>query len=383
MKKILIVNNNMKIGGVQKSLQNLLWAIHEDYEITLLLFHKSGKLLDDLPNNIKITECRSLYRFFGISQGECSGFDKLKRGVLAVLGRKFGRAFALKFIRPTQKKIPEVYDAAIAFLHNGNPYHFYGGVQDFVLRNVKAGKKIAFLHCDYRLSDADHRINNDVIRKFDRIAACSEGCRNAFCEVVPDLAEKCVVVRNCHRFDRILALAGAGVKYPEGKFHILSVARLAHEKGIERSIAAMKYLKDKGIDACLHILGAGPMEPMLREMAEDLPVIFHGEQENPYQYMKNADLLLLTSFHEAAPMVIEEAAALALPVLTTRTTSAQEMVTQADCGFVCDNSQEAIERTVYKILSEPTVTEALKARMRGRTLDNGAALRQFQQMLED
>ena len=27
MKKLLIVNNNMKIGGVQKSLCNLLWNI--------------------------------------------------------------------------------------------------------------------------------------------------------------------------------------------------------------------------------------------------------------------------------------------------------------------------------------------------------------------
>ena len=37
MKKIVIVNNNMKIGGVQKSLCNLLWSLHENYDITLVL----------------------------------------------------------------------------------------------------------------------------------------------------------------------------------------------------------------------------------------------------------------------------------------------------------------------------------------------------------
>ena len=32
MKKLLIVNNNMHIGGVQKSLLNLLGEIHKDYD---------------------------------------------------------------------------------------------------------------------------------------------------------------------------------------------------------------------------------------------------------------------------------------------------------------------------------------------------------------
>ena len=39
MKKLLIVNNNLNIGGVQKSLYNLLWSLPEDYEVTLYLFY--------------------------------------------------------------------------------------------------------------------------------------------------------------------------------------------------------------------------------------------------------------------------------------------------------------------------------------------------------
>ena len=42
MKKILIVNNNMKIGGVQKSLCNLLWSVADQYDITLYLFAPIG-----------------------------------------------------------------------------------------------------------------------------------------------------------------------------------------------------------------------------------------------------------------------------------------------------------------------------------------------------
>ena len=73
MKKIIIVNNNMKVGGVQKSLYNLLWEIHDQYDVTLLLFKQTGVYADQLPENVKVLECRSLFRLLGVSQGECAG----------------------------------------------------------------------------------------------------------------------------------------------------------------------------------------------------------------------------------------------------------------------------------------------------------------------
>ena len=56
MKKILIVNNNLDMGGIQKTLINLLKEIHNDYNVTLLLFSKSGTLLSGVPNDVKIIE---------------------------------------------------------------------------------------------------------------------------------------------------------------------------------------------------------------------------------------------------------------------------------------------------------------------------------------
>ena len=44
--------------------------------------------------------------------------------------------------------------------------------------------------------------------------------------------------------------------------------------------------------------------------------------ENPYGYMRAADVLLIPSFSEAAPMVIHESALLGTPILTTETSSA-------------------------------------------------------------
>lgn len=42
----------MKIGGVQKSLCNLLWSILDQYDVTLFLFSPVGEYMDDIPKQV-------------------------------------------------------------------------------------------------------------------------------------------------------------------------------------------------------------------------------------------------------------------------------------------------------------------------------------------
>ena len=377
MKKLVIVNNNMKVGGVQKSLYNLLWSIRGQYDVTLCLFDKNGAYLDKLPPEVKLVTCSGLARYLAVGQGECKGVHRFVRGALALGCRLLGRNRIMKLILGLTKKLPGEYDHAIAFLHNGNMRSLYGGVQEFTLSHVRAGQKIAFLHCDYGSCGADHPWNNRVITHFDRIAACSDGCRRSFEKILPELAEKCVTVPNFHRYEEIKALAAEKVGFQPDALHLISVARLTHEKGIERGIQAVAKAVEAGFDVMLHIVGGGGMEPGLQVLAAELKledrVIFHGEQTNPYCYMAAADLFLLTSYHEAAPMVIDEAICLGLPVLTVRTTSSEEMVTARGAGWVCDNEQTALEQALLEILSQKDLLETVKKSLRGQTVDNSSA----------
>ena len=387
MKKIIIVNNNMKVGGVQKSLYNLLWSIEGDYEITLLLFRAIGEYIHCLPANVKVLEADGLFRYLGLSQGECKGLDKLKRGMLAALCRMFGRGKIMKLLLKSQQTIQQEYDWAIAFLQNGNIKNFYGGVQEFVLHRVKAKRKAAFLHCDYRNCGANHPVNNQLVGQFDQIVACSDGCRQAFISVLPELEGKCTTVNNCHRFEEIRELAlDQPITYGRSCCNMVMVSRLAHEKGIERALEATAYVMGKGLPVALHIVGGGPMESFLRERAAELKVTdfvhFYGEQRNPYRYMKNADLFLMSSYHEAAPMVIEEAASLGLPVLTAETTSSEEMVTKWERGWVCANAQAALNEMLARVLADPGMLQAAKARLCAVAMDNTQALEQFRKMIE-
>ena len=374
----------MKVGGVQKSLYNLLWAVSEEYDITLYLFSKSGEYIDQLPSTIQVKTCTSLFRFLGVSQAECGNriSDKLTRGVLAALCKLFGRPFVMRLISLSQKSLPEAYDVAISYLQNGNIRSFYGGVNEFVLQKVRAKKKISFLHCDYEKCGANHPQNNELYLDFDKIAACSDGCRNAFLHVMPDLEQKCVTVRNFHRYEQILSQSKANpVTYEEGKLHVVMVSRLAHEKGIERGIQAISHVNQVGIPTELHIVGDGPMKRKLLDVASECNgtdfVHFYGEQSNPYRYMCNADLLLITSFNEAAPMIIDEAYCLGLPILSTATTSANEMILARGCGWVCDNSQFSINRALEEILRNRSALEYVRSRMRYTDVDNMEPMKQF------
>ena len=382
MKKIIIVNNNMKVGGVQKSLCNLLWEIKDQYDVTLLLFSPVGDYMSQLPSDIKCIHAKSLFRYMGVAQKETRGADIVKRGALAAICRTLGRNAAVKLMLLSQKTLPEHYDCAISFLHSGRKRSFFGGVQDFVLHRIRADKKITFLHDDYGKCGANHGLNNRIMAQFDRIAACSDGCRGVFEDLVPELAHKSVTVRNCNNVSEIQAMAEEDpVIYDRDCVNVVCAARFSPRKGVDRAIEAAALMRDQGIPMKLHLLGGGIMEEQLRALVRERGltdhVRFHGEQKNPYRYMKNADLFLLTSFHEAAPMVIDEAYILGVPILTTRTNSSDEMITARNCGWVCENSQEDLNRMLLDVLGGEGVLEAMKAGLADRHHDNSRAAAQF------
>ncbi len=387
MKKLIIVNNDMRIGGVQKSLVNLLSEIKDQYDITLLLFCKTGEYLSAIPDTVKVISCTSLFRLLGLAQSECSGISKWLRGGLALITKYFGRDAAMRLISLTQKKLPGSYDCAISFLHNPGKHSFYGGCNEFVLEKIDAKRKVTFLHCDYRQCGANYPASNRLYNRFDKIAACSDGCKRAFLEVLPALKERVSTVANCHDFADIAAKSVAfDAPYTPGLLHLVTVARMTPEKGIDRALRAVAEAVKTGNQLCYHVIGGGAgydkLQTLARELQIESAVEFHGFQSNPYPYVKSADLLLIPSYHEAAPMVIDEARYLGVPVLSTETTSASDMITDRECGWVCQNSQEGITDKLMELLSCPDTLKAMKVKLQTEKPTNQMAVEQFTSITE-
>ncbi|MBE6981893.1 MAG: glycosyltransferase [Ruminococcaceae bacterium] len=381
MKRILIVNNNMHIGGVQKALVSLLWNLPADFEVTLLLFSPTGECLKQIPPHVRVIPVKSAYRYLGLPRAQTRRkWDKLCRSFFAAVTRVFGCHLAVGLMSLGQKKI-KGYDIAISYLHNAGNKLFYGGCNDFVIKHVSAEKKITFLHCDYLLCGANTPQNRKLYEKFDAIAACSGGCAEAFVQANPHLREKVLVVPNCHRFDQIRRLAEeAPVKLPQDRVNVVTVARLGKEKGVERALKAIAMLPNKD-KLHYHIIGDGVQMPLVRDTIDrerlSDTVTLYGMLENPYGYLRAADLLLIPSYSEAAPLVIGEAACLETPILSTETSSAREMIEKTGFGWVCENSEEAMTAALQALLENPKMLKSKKTTLSESPVTNEKAVKQF------
>ena len=389
-KSIIIVNNNLHIGGVQKSLIDFLKANCSSYDITLYLFAANGEFMQEIPDNVKVISSTSLFYLLGISLAESktSLWKYFLRFFFALLFKLFGRKFTMKFILKSQKKLPETYDYAISYLHNGGSRSFYGGCNEFVIHKINAARKIAFIHCDYRNAGSNTLYNNKLYESFDLIAACSLGCLRAFVEILPLNKEKVFVVQNFHDYDNIELMSIQNpMIYEEEYINIVLIARLSSEKAIDRAIIALNYCIQRGVKARLHIVGDGILRKSLQDLAIQLKiesnVFFYGFSNNPYRYLRNSDLLLITSYHEAAPLVIDEARFLNVPILSVKTTSSIDMILNTHSGFVCENNIEDLQTLLYKVTSDTGLLTQVKHSMSRHEVNNSLAYTQFAQMLNN
>lgn len=357
MKNILIVNNNMAIGGIQKSLVNLLNTVSDRYSITLLLLYKSGDLLSEIPDNVRVIEGGAAVRVMGMTQRQAK-----ENGIGTMLWRSFWtvltRVFGTRLTFPLLSRMYRVkgeYDCAISFMQNDAINIFYGGCNEIVLNSVKCPYKATFIHCDFKNYAGNNAYNAKVTKRFDRIACVSDSVRKRFCDTVPGAEDKCVTVRNCYDFDAMEKMSGEyAPDYTDGVVNIFSASRISSEKGIMRMIPIFAELKKSGLRFVWRIAGDGRDAQAARELTARLglddDIVFLGQLANPYPYFKASDLLLVPSYAEAAPMVFGEAKYFGLPIFTTDTTSAREAVADDNAGIVCGNSDADIERELSRVL---------------------------------
>ena len=375
MKKILIVNNNLDMGGIQRSLVNLLKELSGEYDITLLLFSKSGALLGEIPEGVKVITPSAGYRVLGLDK------KKLKKHLvlfglkasLSIYTRIFSRRSAMKLLGLCQRKITG-YDTVISYSHFPHHKYFGNGCGDFVLDQTISDNKICFIHCDYLNFGGRTEANDRAYMEFDKIACCSDSVRECFL-LGSGLQDKRVyTVRNFYDLSLTDYCTDGICQFDEQKINILMISRLSSEKGIPRAIEAL-FLSQR-TDIHYYVIGDGPQKEEIRHTIKKYQlehrVTMLGEQTQPYADLMGADYLLVPSFHEAAPMVFDEAKLLGTPVITTDTTSAREMI-GSKYGIICENSTDGIARALKNIKKSPG--------NHCGDFDNETQLRQFDKLL--
>ena len=113
--KLLIVNNNLATGGVQRSLINLLYEIKDLYEVTLFIFSHSGEYTQSIPAHVHVIEASPLLRLLGMSQAQSRNQGRMSyyfRGALALYAKAFSNHKAIRWLVSTEKKLSG-FDVAI------------------------------------------------------------------------------------------------------------------------------------------------------------------------------------------------------------------------------------------------------------------------------
>lgn len=113
----------------------------------------------------------------------------------------------------------------------------------------------------------------------------------------------------------------AAAEEPRGflsdRVNIVTAGRMKPVKGFDMLLEAMKRTSNPRLH--LHLLGEGGLEGDLKRLAKSLGiedrVTFHGFVQNPYTYMRAADLFVMSSIYEGFPNAMLEALSLGCPAL--------------------------------------------------------------------
>ena len=261
--------------------------------------------------------------------------------------------------------IKEKYDVEIA-VGDGIPSRIVSG------SNNKFSKKISWIHMDVLKRGSMLREFNNIksaqkiYKCFDKIICVSNDCKKNF-EKKFGLKEKLSVIYNPVQVEKVLELSKEKIddmKFNFEEFNIISVGRLDNQKGYDRLIDAHIKLLKQGIKHNLYIIGDGGERKNLERMIKKNNVLnsvkLLGFKDNPYKYMKKADLFIVSSRDEAFSLVLSEAIILGIPVISTRCSGPIELLDNGKYGLLVENTSQGIYEGLRLMITDKEIYNKYK-----------------------
>lgn len=372
-KNLLFVMPSLSAGGGQKSLVNLLSQIdYKLYNVDLFLFSKTGVFLNSIPKEVNILHFPKKYEVF-TSKLTNSIVSFLKSGQATLAYSRFmffiknriinnstiSEQYTWKYLSNSFEVLEKEYDAAIGYLEKSPVY--------FVVDKVRAKKKIGWIHTNYSSSGMDCHFDYSYFEQLDNIVTVSDECAKSLENSFLHLKHKVRVVYNIVSPKIINNLSNSGVL--EGFIcdnnytNIITVARLSHEKGIDIAIKSCRLLVNKGYKVRWYVLGEGKEKRTLENLIErnGLKENFKllGLKENPYPFIKKADIYVQPSRYEGKSIAIDEAKILNKSIVVTNFSTAKDQIENEVNGLIVDMKPEAIVTGIEKLIKDTKLKHSL------------------------
>lgn len=360
-KKILITNDLVFGGGVEKLMYDLVMAWHEKYDITVMSYKYDDRFYDVYPSDVNY-----------LSESVPKEYkSNVFVHALSSLNRRYYGATIVSRIEGMG------FDVMLCMKDGGT---MWSGLK----YNIPV--KYAWNHTDYNshyytlstFGSAEAEV--EAMQQYKNIVCVSQDIKKGVCDVIGDPGNL-IVKYNPINVENILEKAKEPVvdidslDLPKDvqPVRFVSVGRLNEQKGYTFLIEACKALEDEGYNFEVIVVGAQEEwgdetrridEAMRRTSAKKIKFI--GGRSNSYKYMAIADWFISSSIYEGYSLVSQEAAVLDVPLMLTDCSGVRELLGDSEYGIVMPINVVGIYKAMKRVLDNPELREYYKNKIMER-----------------
>ncbi len=341
-KKIVFVIHELTVGGAERVIVNIMNNIDRNkYEIHLIIFKNIGELKDELKDDIIIHDLQVL---------------SVKKGLF-------------KLYKTIKDLNPEILFSGIAHVNLmismmipflPKNIKFIARETNTVSMQLQTEKQAWIYKIMYQL----------FYNNYQLIIAQSNYMKNDLVQNYSIEENKIKVIYNPVDLKKIKdKLNGNEISFPKDQCNLIVVGGLRYQKGYDILLQSITKLNSK---YHLYFIGNGKEKESLIKLISHLNindrVHFLGFQNNPYQYMAQANIMVLSSRYEGLPNVVLEANICGLPVVAFDCPGGtSEVIENGVNGFLveCGNKEKLankIQEAVKYNWNKEKIKQSIKKR---------------------
>lgn len=366
---------SLEEGGAERVLVNLLGKLdYNRYEVDLCVVENRGIFLNQIPQQVKL-----------VTIFNSSLFCK----ILVNLHIRFNINWLYKWI--VNSRIPGNYHIGISFLDSS-----FTDILFFL--DDKISKRIAWVHSSYQTYNNFGKFYKGAYKdrlvqkrygKLDHIIFVSNDSMQEFEEIFVIKTPKSVIY-NVLDTKKIYKLADYPIneEFDENLINIIAMGVLLPVKGYDLLIKAASLLKKDGLRFKIRILGNGFLEQELLLLIKNLEledvIELKGFHINPYPFLKQSDVFVMTSLSEGLPTALGEAMILGLPVVVTDCSGCRELVDEGQYGVMADKTAEGIYSGLKTLINNSELRSfyGRKSRERAEIFDDEVILEKVYSIID-
>lgn len=395
MKKVLFVIDSLHCAGAEKSLTTLLSLLdYSKYDVDLQLFGYGGALEELVPKEVNILKPMEYIKFSSLSTKNAV-IKSLKNMNFKMLNSRLKFSLAIRKNNYSNAQKARVYWQKVSnVIENNNKEYdiaisYAQGVPTFyVAEKVCAKKKLAWVNVSYKLEDEDRVFQEQFYDKYNKIVAVSDSAKNIFLETFPKYTDKLEIIYDINDADFIKKMSEQGQSYNDNYtgLRILTIGRLANQKGYDIALEACKILKEKGIEFKWYSLGMGPLkeeiEKYINENNLENNFKLLGVKSNPYPFIRDCDIYVQTSRFEGFGIAIAEARMLNKPVVTTRFDAVYNQMKDRKNGLVVDMNSQGIVNGILELINNKELTNEIISYLKTEKKGNREEINKFNTLID-